>query len=144
MNILIVGGTGLLGGHAALYLQSLGHQVTIAARRPAPAATPMAQLPFVSIDFVAGNTRKEDLQGFDAMVFAAGNDIRHVPPEANAPAHWLHANGEALPRFFELAREAGIPEGYNFVCAVLAGHPAPVDPYSNPDRQPKGAVNYCD
>lgn len=43
-----------------------------------------------------------------------------------------------------LAREAGIPEGYNFVCAVLAGHPAPVDPYSNPDRQPKGAVNYCD
>jgi nucleoside-diphosphate-sugar epimerase len=68
MNILIVGGTGLLGGHAALYLHSLGHQVTIAARRPAPAATPMAQLPFVSIDFVAGNARKEDLQGFDAMV----------------------------------------------------------------------------
>lgn len=131
MNILIVGGTGLLGGHAALYLQSLGHQVTIAARRPAPAATPMAQLPFVPIDFVAGNARKEDLQGFDAMVFAAGNDIRHVPPEADAPAHWLHANGEALPRFFALAREAGIRK------AVLIGsfypHVAPEltesDPY---------------
>lgn len=131
MNILIVGGTGLLGGHAALYLHSLGHKVTIAARRPAPAATPMAQLPFVSIDFVAGNARKEDLQGFDAMVFAAGNDIRHVPPQADAPAHWLNANGEALPRFFALAREAGIRK------AVLIGsfypHVAPElaesDPY---------------
>jgi hypothetical protein len=37
-----------------------------------------------------------------------------VPPEADAPAHWLHANGEALPRF-ALAREAGIRK------AVLIG-----------------------
>ena len=41
MKILVVGGTGLLGGHAALHLQSLGHQVSIAARKPAPAGTPM-------------------------------------------------------------------------------------------------------
>ena len=40
MKILIVGGTGLIGGHAALHLQSLGHEITIAARNPPPAATP--------------------------------------------------------------------------------------------------------
>ena len=34
MKILVVGGTGLLGGHAALYLQALGHDVTLAARSP--------------------------------------------------------------------------------------------------------------
>lgn len=115
MKILIVGGTGLLGGHAALHLQSLGHEVTIAARRPAPATTAMAALPFLAMDYVAGTARKQDLEGFDALVFAAGNDIRHVPPEADAPAHWLHANGEALPSFFALAREAGIKK------AILIG-----------------------
>lgn len=115
MKILVVGGTGLLGGHAALHLQSLGHQVTIAARKPAPASTPMAQLPFKVLDYVAGNTTKEELQGFDALVFAAGNDIRHVPPGSDAAAHWLYANGEALPRFFALARDAGVRK------AVLIG-----------------------
>lgn len=115
MKILVVGGTGLLGGHAALHLQSLGHQVTIAARKPAPASTPMAQLPFKTIDYVTGNTAMTDLQGFDALVFAAGNDIRHVPPDSDAAAHWLYANGEALPRFFALAREAGVRK------AVLIG-----------------------
>jgi hypothetical protein len=38
-----------------------------------------------------------------------------VPPGADAPAHWLYANGEALPRFFSLAREAGVRK------AVLIG-----------------------
>lgn len=115
MKILVVGGTGLLGGHAALHLQSLGHEVTIAARKPALATTPMAGLPFLALDYVAGNVTREQLQGFDALVFAAGNDIRHVPADADAAAHWLHANGEALPRFFSLARDAGIRK------AVLIG-----------------------
>ncbi len=131
MKILIVGGTGLIGGHAALHLQTLGHDVTIAARKPPPAATPMTKLPFLAIDYVAGSYNKDDLAGFDALVFAAGNDIRHVPPGADAAAHWLEANGEALPRFFAVAREAGVRK------AVLVGsfypHVAPTlvesDPY---------------
>lgn len=115
MKILIVGGTGLIGGHAALHLQSLGHEVTIAARHAPPAATPMAKLAFMPLDYVAGHASKDDLTGFDALVFAAGNDIRHVPAGADAPTHWLYANGEALPRFFALAREAGVRK------AVLIG-----------------------
>lgn len=43
-----------------------------------------------------------------------------------------------------LAEAACIPEGYAFQCAVLAGYGASADPFSNPDRQPKGVVGYCD
>ena len=32
MKILVIGGTGMIGGHAALYLKSQGHDVTVAAR----------------------------------------------------------------------------------------------------------------
>lgn len=123
MNILVVGGTGLIGGHIALQLQHEGHHITIAARNPPPAATPMAQLPFIKRDYVAGEFSANDLTGFDALVFAAGNDIRHVPAEADAATHWHRANAEALPRFFAQAREAGVRK------AVLIGSFYPqVDP----------------
>jgi len=52
--------------------------------------------------------------------------------------------GLALNADAELAKEAGLPEGYAFQCAVLVGYPAESDPYSNPDRQPKGTVGYID
>lgn len=52
--------------------------------------------------------------------------------------------GLALNADAELAKEAGLPEGYVFQCAVLVGYPAEADPYSNPDRQPKGTVGYID
>ena len=35
MKILIVGGTGMIGGHAAAHLQAQGNAVTLAARKPA-------------------------------------------------------------------------------------------------------------
>jgi dihydroflavonol-4-reductase len=34
MKILVVGGTGMIGGHAALHLQALGHDVSVAGRNP--------------------------------------------------------------------------------------------------------------
>lgn len=52
--------------------------------------------------------------------------------------------GRALDPDAALAREAGLPEGYAFQCAVLLGHPAPSDPYSNPERVRKGTVSYVD
>jgi len=48
------------------------------------------------------------LTGFDAVVFAAGNDIRHLPPDTAFDAHCLRANAEAVPRFAALARQAGV------------------------------------
>ncbi|HEY0975796.1 MAG TPA: NAD-dependent epimerase/dehydratase family protein [Solimonas sp.] len=115
MNILVVGGTGLIGGHAALHLASLGHRVTLAARKPAQAGSALATLPFQKLDYINGPIRLEALKTFDAMVFAAGNDIRHLPPGTDEAAHWQRANVEAVPAFFAQARDAGIER------AVLIG-----------------------
>lgn len=107
MNLLVVGGTGLIGGHAALHLAALGHRVTLAARKPAAAGTPLGELPFLAIDYLTGDHRAA-LRGFDALVFAAGNDIRHLPPGGDEAAHWQRANVEGVPRFFTQARDAGV------------------------------------
>jgi nucleoside-diphosphate-sugar epimerase len=106
MKILVVGGTGMIGGHAALHLQAKGHAVAIAGRNPPQAGTPLGELDFRRIDYI--EDAAPDLAGFDALVFAAGNDIRHLPHGTSAAAHWQRANTEAVPRFFAAARDAGI------------------------------------
>ena len=108
MKILVVGGTGMIGGHAALHLASLGHDVSIAGRRPPQAATALNDLPFIAGDYVEGTFTREQLAPFEAVVFAAGNDIRHLPKGANFSAHSLRANGEAVPQFATLCRDAGV------------------------------------
>ena len=107
-RVLVVGGTGLLGGHAALHLQALGHEVTLAARHPAPPGSALAALPFLAGDYVAGDFPAERLVGFDWLLFAAGNDPRHIPPGADAGKHLMAANRDALPAFFRAARAAGM------------------------------------
>ncbi len=115
MNIIVIGGTGLIGGHAALFLESIGHRVSIAARKPAPPESALARLEWLQGDYVAGDFTQDCLARFDALVFAAGNDIRHLPPGTDEAVHWERANVEAVPRFFALARDAGIRK------AVLVG-----------------------
>jgi dihydroflavonol-4-reductase len=108
MKILIVGGTGMIGAHAALYLRDQGHDVTIASRSAPSAGTELPTFPFLKGDYTAGEFQESDLQGFDALIFAAGNDIRHLPEGVSAEDHYHHANTIQIPRFFELARAAGI------------------------------------
>ncbi|MAT95170.1 MAG: nucleoside-diphosphate sugar epimerase [Halioglobus sp.] len=110
MKILIVGGTGLIGGHCAIHLQSLGHEVTVAARKPPAAATPMASMHNVQFDYAGDDLPQDLLAAFDAVVFAAGNDIRHIAPGED-PArrdYWDRVNSEAIPRFARRARRAGV------------------------------------
>jgi nucleoside-diphosphate-sugar epimerase len=108
VKILVVGGTGMIGGHTALHLQSLGHDVSIAGRRPPQATTELVKLPFVQGDFMAGTFTAEQLAPFDAVVFAAGNDIRHLPKGENFYAHVLRSNAECVPQFAALCRDAGV------------------------------------
>ncbi|KAE8404892.1 hypothetical protein BDV37DRAFT_246519 [Aspergillus pseudonomiae] len=108
MRVLVIGGTGTIGGHAALHLQSLGHDVSIAGRRPPPETTALVRLPYIQGDFVRDTFTTDQLTDFDAVVFAAGHDIRHTPPGENFDEHVLHVNGEAVPRFARLARDAGV------------------------------------
>jgi dihydroflavonol-4-reductase len=108
VKTLIIGGTGALGGHCAIHLAGKGHDVSIAARKPAHPDTPMAQMPFLQGDYVAGDFTVDRLRGFDWVVFAAGNDPRHVPPDADFGAFLIKANHEAVPAFFVACREAGV------------------------------------
>ncbi|HCX14571.1 MAG TPA: nucleoside-diphosphate sugar epimerase [Rhodospirillaceae bacterium] len=108
MKILVVGGTGLIGGSTALSLSLLGHDVTVAARHVAPEGSAIADLPAVSIDYLAAEQNLDQLGYFDSLVFAGGNDFRHIPDGTSEGEFWLQANIKGVPRFFSAAKKAGI------------------------------------
>ena len=68
----------------------------------------MTTLPFLQGDYVRGDFTPDRLRGFDAVVFAAGNDMRHLSPSDNPEELLLRANVEGVPRFARAAREAGV------------------------------------
>lgn len=108
MRILVVGGTGMIGGHAALRLRALGHDVSIASRKPPSGGTPLAEFPFLRVDYVEEEPDRTMLGGFEAVVFCAGNDVRHAPDPANMDCYWHCANTVAVPRFLAGAKAAGV------------------------------------
>ncbi len=108
MDILIVGGTGMIGGHAAVHLASRGHRVTLGARRRPAAGTPPALFPLLVGDYAAGGFGKSDLAAFEAVVFAAGNDIRHIPRDADADDFWARTQIDGVPAFVARAKAAGV------------------------------------
>lgn len=109
MRILIVGGTGMIGGHAALKLRAQGHDVVLGARKPARADTPMREFPLLVGDYSRGEFGAKQLEGFDAIVFAAGNDIRHLPKDIDASEFWRTMQIEGVPNFAARAKQAGVP-----------------------------------
>ncbi|HTJ64340.1 MAG TPA: NAD(P)-dependent oxidoreductase [Alphaproteobacteria bacterium] len=113
MKVLVVGGAGMIGGHIALRLKGKGHDVTIAGRNPPASGTPLGALPFLRVDYINDTDTVEKLKGFDMMVFAAGNDIRHVPQGGDYYAHVTHANAVAQPAFFAAAKQAGVKIAIN-------------------------------
>lgn len=110
MKILVVGGTGLIGGHAALHLKAQGHEITLMARST-PSVPELATLPLIQGDYAMDDFSDGRLAGFDALVFAAGGDIRHIPTDGSMTPETFYTryNTEGIPRFFEAARAAGIP-----------------------------------
>jgi nucleoside-diphosphate-sugar epimerase len=106
-RILVVGGTGLIGGAAALHLAEEGHEVVIAARHR-PVAPALARLPFVPGSFLDGEMEDAVLQGFDALVFAAANDGRQLPRGADQEAYFHRVSTIGVPAFFARARASGI------------------------------------
>lgn len=108
MRTLIVGGTGMIGGHAALKLSREGHDVVLGARKPPPAGSPLDAFPVLVGDYARGEFTPEELEGFEAVVFAAGNDIRHLPADVDADAFWRATQIEGVPDFVRRARQAGV------------------------------------
>jgi nucleoside-diphosphate-sugar epimerase len=109
MKVLVVGGTGLIGGDIALHLQKNGHQVTLMSRQPTTVPV-LADMPFLQGDYINDDIADGRLQGFDWLVFSAAADIRNVPQDGSMTMEefYTKANDEAVPRFFEAARQAGI------------------------------------
>lgn len=114
MRILVIGGNGMIGGHAALRLSAAGHRVTIGSRRRPEGKGPLADLDWQEVDYLA-DAAPAKLDRFDALVFAAGQDPRHVPKGVEPDIHFRKANGEGIPAFFRAAKHAGIGR------AVLVG-----------------------
>ncbi len=109
MKVLVVGGSGLIGGEIALYLRAKGHEVTIMARKP-PSTPVLAELSFLQGDYVNDDCADGRLLGFDSLVFAAAADIRALPQDGSITAEDFYTkyNDEAVPRFFAAAKAAGI------------------------------------
>lgn len=108
LKILVVGGSGLVGGWTAVDLSRQGHQVTIFARRRPPLDSPMAHLPFLQGSYFDDGIDPEIFAGFDAMIFAACSDIRHAPGVHDLPEFFHRANVEGVPAFINKARIGGI------------------------------------
>jgi dihydroflavonol-4-reductase len=109
MKVLIVGGSGLVGGDAAIHLKNQGHDVTIMARKK-PVAPILAAMPFLACDYVNDDVSDGRLAGFDWLVFAAAADIRQLPFDGSISPENLYSkvNDQAVPRFFAAARDAGV------------------------------------
>lgn len=109
MKILIVGGTGMIGVHAALHLREHGDDVTVAGRGPIPADSPVAEFPLLPGDYTVPTFTPAQLQHFDGIVFAAGQDVRHKTPEDDPLRFWETTQSVGVPRFAALAKQAGVP-----------------------------------
>lgn len=108
MKVLIVGGTGLTGAHAALYLREQGHDVTLVSRAK-PTLACLQDFAHIAANYADDEIALNVLSGFDALIFAAGADIRQLPPDEDEDSFFQRVNSEAIPRFFASARAAGIP-----------------------------------
>lgn len=110
MKVLIVGGSGFVGGYTSLYFRDLGHDVTIMSRTKPKAPSPLAELPFVAGNYIEERFDDGRLEGYDWLVFGAGTDQGDLQPSStvNEEEFYQKANIEALPRFFEEAKGAGI------------------------------------
>jgi dihydroflavonol-4-reductase len=110
MKVLMVGGGGFIGSHVSLFFHDLGHAVTIMSRSAPTNASRLGELPFVRSDYVNEDCGDGRLEGYDCLVFCAGNDLGNYPGDGSVTQadYFEKANIEALPRFFEAAKRAGI------------------------------------
>lgn len=114
MKILIIGGTGAIGGHAAQILsgEGHGHEIAIASRHAPAAGSPLARFPFLPVDYVGMEFDRDALRAFDAIIFSAGNDIRQFP-KGGDDSWYDKVNTVGVPRFFEELKRIGVPRVVN-------------------------------
>lgn len=108
MKTLVVGGTGMIGTHIAALLREKGNEVTVGARTVPRPGSLASEFPVVLGDYSAGTFSAQDFAPFEAVVFAAGSDIRHVPQDVDIVEFWKKTQIHGVPRFVALAKQAGV------------------------------------
>jgi len=110
MKVLVVGGSGFVGGYTALYFRDLGHDVTIMSRSKPKGTSRLNGLRFAQGNYIEDDFSDDRLEGYDWLIFAAGNDLAQYPTDGSVSEseYFQKANVEGLPRFFEQAGRAGI------------------------------------
>lgn len=78
MNIVITGGTGLIGRHLIPRLLDLGHQITVVTRNPQKASSVLGP----RVTLWQGLAEQSNLNGVDAVINLAGEPI--------ADKRWTH------------------------------------------------------
>jgi nucleoside-diphosphate-sugar epimerase len=121
MRVLVVGGTGLIGRHAAVALLQRGHEVRVLARRqPAAGVLPSGAT------FVAGDLEKDELgpalDGIEGLVHAGGTDYR-TTPRGSAWEFYRRVNVDATHRLYQAAAKVAVSRA---VCVTSFYHA--VDP----------------
>lgn len=109
MNVLIVGGTGLIGGTTALLLKEQGHTVTLMARKPSDVDA-LKAFAFIEADYSENNITAETFAPFDTLIFTAAVDPRNLPQDGSVSASEFYhqKNTIAVPRFIQSAIKAGV------------------------------------
>lgn len=110
MNVLVVGGTGLLGQHTARAVLARGHEVTLSARHARPALLSglgRAHFAELDVDTVRGERLVDHFRGQDSVVYALGPDDR-TPHPAPSPDFFRVHLVERTARIAAAAREAGV------------------------------------
>ncbi|MEJ1087772.1 NAD-dependent epimerase/dehydratase family protein [Microbacterium sp. Mu-80] len=109
-RVLVVGATGMIGSHLTADLVARGDEVTVMSRRGPSDRDPaaVADLPRLIADYTDAEASPRELEGFDAVVFAAGNDIRHVSAGEEDAEFWERTQSGGVPRFAARAKAAGV------------------------------------
>jgi nucleoside-diphosphate-sugar epimerase len=107
MKILVVGGTGLTGAHAAVHLREQGHDVTLCSRSALEAPL-LAGFAHIAGSYLDDSISDACLATFEALVFAAGADVRLLPENEDDEQFFTRANSEGVPQFFQRAKAAGV------------------------------------
>ncbi|MBG1261236.1 NAD-dependent epimerase/dehydratase family protein [Nostoc commune] len=144
MNVLVIGGTGLIGWHAVLELCTRGHQVRILARRPPQEIALHDEITYVSGDYLQGDLSSA-FDGIEGIIFAAGTDYRQVP-RGSAWDFFRRTNVEIPASLFQQAEKAGVQRGV-FVTSyyhVVAPELIPDHPYIHSRAESEEvALNAC-
>jgi len=108
--VLILGGTGFIGWHAAHEFLRRGWRVTAVALPPLPAPglfPPDVRVELADFRMMPDQTFAGLLQGHEVAVFAVGADDR-ATPKAPAYPFFKQANVDATVRFIRLCRRARV------------------------------------